>query len=110
MKLKKTIFLLITLIIQTLAFSQAELSQGNEKISEVLTEYFKMDRENIHLHLNKNTYLTSDEIWLKGYIIEKKSKKPYLPTSNVHINLIDEKGTKIKTYLFFADNSIFEGN
>ncbi|ESU29373.1 hypothetical protein FLJC2902T_07700 [Flavobacterium limnosediminis JC2902] len=98
------------LALQNTAFSQAEKGNITDKISDAFTEYFKMDRENIHLHLNKNVFLPKDEIWFKGYIIEKKSKKPYLPTTNVNIALYDEKGTKIKTYLFYADNSIFEGN
>jgi len=102
------LFLLITM--QNTAFSQAEIGQSSEKASNALTEYFKLDRENIHLHLNKNTFLTHDEIWFKGYIIEKKSKKGYLPTSNVHVAMFDEKGTKIKTHLFLAENSSFEGN
>ncbi|UOK42686.1 MULTISPECIES: hypothetical protein [Flavobacterium] len=110
MNLKKLAFLIIALTLQNLVFSQAETGPSNEKTIDALTEYFKLDRENIHLHLNKNIFLTSDEIWFKGYIIEKKSKKGYLPTSNVHIALLDEKGTKLKTYLFYADKSVFEGN
>ncbi|ESU23341.1 hypothetical protein FEDK69T_15030 [Flavobacterium enshiense DK69] len=110
MNLKKLVFLVIALTLQNSVFSQAEINQSHEKINDALTEYFKLDRENIHLHLNKNIFLTSDEIWFKGYIIEKKNKKPYFLTSNVLISLFDEKGTKIKTHLFYAENSIFEGN
>ncbi|ESU29372.1 hypothetical protein FLJC2902T_07690 [Flavobacterium limnosediminis JC2902] len=110
MKLKEILPLFLTLLLQNLSFSQAETGQSSEKTGNALTEYFKLDRENIHLHLNKNVFLTNDEIWFKGYIIEKKSKKPYLPTTNVLIALHDEKGTKIKTCLFYADNGIFEGN
>ncbi|ESU23339.1 hypothetical protein FEDK69T_15010 [Flavobacterium enshiense DK69] len=110
MKFLKIIPLFLTLAFQNLTFSQAEIGQSNEKTSSVLSEYFKLDRENIHLHLNKNVFLPNDEIWFKGYIIEKKSKKGYSPTSNVNIALLDEKGTKLKTYLFYAENSTFEGN
>ncbi|UOK42687.1 hypothetical protein [Flavobacterium enshiense] len=110
MNLKKLVYLIIALTVQNLVFSQAEINQSHEKINDALTEYFKLDRENIHLHLNKNIFLTSDEIWFKGYIIEKKNKKPYFLTSNVLISLLDDKGNKIKKYLFYAENSIFEGN
>jgi len=93
-----------------MSFAQAELNQNKQKIETAFAEFFKLDRENIHLHLNKSTYLNTDEIWFKGYIIEKKSKNPYVATSNVNIALIDDKGEKLKNYLFYADNSIFEGS
>jgi hypothetical protein len=110
MAIQKSLGIIFFLFLSSLAFSQAQLNPNQEKIANAITEFYKLDRENIHLHLNKSAYLTSDEIWFKGYIIEKKSKKPFLPTSNVHIVLIDSKGEKVKSYLFYAENSVFEGN
>lgn len=110
MNIKNTLFLSIFFLFSNLSFSQAELNQNKEKISNAFTEFFKMDRENIHLHTNKTTYLSTDEIWFKGYILEKKSRKPYVATSNVYITLIDGTGEKIKTHLFYAENSVFDGS
>ena len=90
-------------------YSQLDSISNQEKITVAFDEYFKMDRENIHLHLNKNLFLTDEAIWFKGYIVEKKTNMPYTPTSNVYISLIDINGQKITTQLFFAENSIFEG-
>lgn len=110
MNIKYTLFLFVFSFFFNASFSQAELNQNKEKISNAFTEFFKMDRENIHLHTNKTTYLSTDEIWFKGYIIEKKSGKPYVPTSNVYISLLDGNGEKIKTHLFYAENSVFDGS
>lgn len=110
MKTKKTFLLISFLFLSYLAYSQAPLNQNQEKITNAITEFYKLDRENIHLHLNKNTYLISDEIWFKGYITEKKIKAPYAPTSNVQVVLYDANGNKIKSLLVFVESSIFEGN
>ena len=91
-------------------YSQSEGNKKNDVIAPSILDYFKMDRENIHLHLNKNTYLTDENIWFKGYIIEKKISIPYIPTSNVYVSLIDQNGENIFTSLYYSQNSIFEGH
>lgn len=96
-------------LISSSLYSQSDLNANQEKITAALNDYFKMDRENIHLHLNKDLFLTNEAIWFKGYIIEKKTNIPYTPTSNVYISLIDINGQKIQTQLFFAENSVFDG-
>lgn len=107
---QNTFLLFILTLFCNITFSQAELNLNKEKINSAFMEFFKMDRENIHLHLNKNIYLSTDIIWFKGYIIEKKNKKPFAATSNVHITLLDQNGEKLMTKLFFSDNSIFDGS
>lgn len=91
------------------AFSQADFSANHQKITNALTDYFNLDRENIHLHLNKNVYLTNEEIRFKGYIIEKKYK-PTLMTSNIFVNLLDSNGKIVDSQLYYADAGIFEGH
>jgi hypothetical protein len=96
-------------LISPALYSQSDANTNQEKITAALNDYFKMDRENIHLHLNKNSFLTDEAIWFKGYIIEKKTNTPYTATSNVYIALLDGNGEKIQTQLFFAENSVFDG-
>jgi hypothetical protein len=90
--------------------AQSSYTPNQDKISNSLSDYFMMNRENIHIHLNKSTYLTNEQIWFKGYIIEKKIKSPFYDTTNVYVSLMDENGQKILTHLCYAENSIFEGN
>lgn len=91
------------------SFSQNDTLKSSDEISNSVANYFSLDRETIHLHLNKNFYLTDEKIWFKGYIIEKKTKLPFFATTNVFLNLLDEKGTVISSQLYFAENSTFNG-
>ena len=106
-KLKFYLLLAFLFISKNLYSQTKPLTQ--EDISLKLSEYFKLERENIHLHLNKNTYLTTENIWFKGYIIEKKSKLPFSTSSNIYVSLLDNSGTIIETKLHFSENSTFEG-
>lgn len=82
----------------------------SQKISKKISDYYFYDRETIHLHLNKNQYFSSEEIWFKGYIYNRKSKLPFVETNNVYVLLLDESGNKIQTNLFFADQGVFSGS
>ena len=102
-------FLLIFFLV-----SSAMLSQNNEetvksKIGVVLENYFKLDREAIHVHVNKSTFLSEETIWYQGYIVTRKTTKPFY-TSNVFVLLFDEKGKQLSEKLVFADNGVFSGH
>ena len=91
-------------------FSALAQSPDNQaKIASAIKNYFALDRENIHIHMNKNVYLSNETIWLKGYITEKKTGNPYASTSNVYVNLRDNDGKIVNTTLLFSENSLFEG-
>jgi hypothetical protein len=70
-------------------------------------EYFSDEREHIHLHLNKSVYLTNEDIWFKGYIIN--NKVPFLYTTNVHLKIYDNFNNLIDNKLIFASNGFFGG-
>lgn len=88
--------------------SQPTMNPLQQKITKSIGDYFKLDRENIHLHLNKNKYLSQESIWFTGYVIEKKNK-PTFQTTNVFVELTDEDGKKIASQLLFAENNVFSG-
>ncbi|HEX8562465.1 MAG TPA: hypothetical protein VF676_05740 [Flavobacterium sp.] len=108
-----TNFRILTVLILSLFFSaiysQTDKATATDQVSNSISEYFKLDREIIHLHLNKNTYLSNETIWFKGYITEKKSDQPYGSTANVYVQLLDQTGKPIKSNLHFATSSTFEG-
>lgn len=108
MKRLKIYLSLILLVNANFIFSQVNITQ--ESVSSKLLDYYKFERENIHLHLNKVNYITTENIWFKGYIIEKKIKAPYSVTSNVFINFLDSNGNKIANKLIYAENSTFQGS
>ncbi|WP_162127228.1 hypothetical protein [Flavobacterium phycosphaerae] len=95
------------MLIQNL-YSQNAIDENKDKISAVLENYFDLEREAIHLHLDKTTFITNEAIWYQGYIINRKTSKPYF-TTNVYIVLYDEKGTQLSEKLVFASNGTFSG-
>ena len=89
-------------------WSQSDLSL-QQQASQAITAYFQLDRETIHLHFNKGIYPTSETVWFKGYIIEKKFQ-PTFPTTNVYLSLINSQGERVANQLLFAENNVFEGH
>ena len=89
-------------------YSQPDVTPLQKKVAQSLNDYFKLDRENIHLHLNKNVYLTQESIWYTGYIIEKKYR-PTFQTTNVFVELLGENGQQIASQLHFAESNLFQG-
>ncbi|RYG53134.1 MAG: hypothetical protein EOO01_05160 [Chitinophagaceae bacterium] len=102
MRVCLTLFLLLTISAQSQTMNVQEMSK-------TVTAYFSEPRESIFLHLNKNQALTGEEIWYKGYITERKSRKPFTGTSNVYVSLVNAKGEKISSHVNFADASLFTG-
>ena len=64
--MKKLSLLLFSLFCCT-ALSQTT-DEKPEEIQQLFSEYFLLDRENIHVHFNKNIYFTDEQVWLTGYV------------------------------------------
>lgn len=113
MKLKNSVFygfLLVALLMASIpTFSQGN-NTSKEAISNKINNYFLLDRENIHVQFNKGVFFTSEDIWFKGYVYNRKTKSPFKVTTNVFVSLIAENGTKIKEQLVYAQNGSFSGN
>jgi hypothetical protein len=104
--------LLLTILLFTSNILQGQ--KTNDKtvslISTALENYFLLERENINLHLNKTTFLSNEKIWLKGYVVNRKTNQPFFNTTNVFALLYDDKGNKLFEKLLFAGNGTFTGN
>lgn len=107
MNCSKYLFLL-SFLISPFAFSQNDTNEEYSKIAGVLDNYFDLEREAIHLHLDKTTFMNTETIWYQGYIINRKTAKPYF-TTNVFVVLYDEKGKQLSDKLVYATNGVFSG-
>ena len=81
-----------------------------EKMTNAIIDYYVLDREKIHLHINKSIFHSNEEIWFKGYVYDRKKKMPNVFTSNVFTILTDHNGNKIAEQLLYASNGIFSGS
>jgi hypothetical protein len=88
----------------------AQEKDNHQIISKSLTDYYSLASENIHLHFNKSIYLTNETIWLKGYIIDKKSNGLNYQTTNVYVKILDQDKNEVESKLFLASNGIIIGD
>ncbi len=85
-------------------------SAEQDKVISSIKNYFEDDRENIYLHLNKEHYLSGEEIWYKGYVTEKKTNMPFTLTSSVFVALSDHNGNVLQTSLNYTSSSLLRGH
>ncbi|RRQ50674.1 hypothetical protein DZC72_09130 [Maribacter algicola] len=66
--------------------------------------------ENIHLHINKTTFLQGERLWFKAYVREQKTGLPSLLTTNLHVALFNKEGEQVKRKLIFIQNGLGQGS
>lgn len=90
---------------------KAYTQQGrNEEILKAVTDYFFLERENIHVHFDKNVFMTNESIWFKGYVFHRKKNVPFFTTVNVYASLIDSDGKILETKLIYGNIGSFSGS
>jgi len=109
MQLAKIKLVTFVIFFSSLLATAQESSPEKENIANILENYFYLDRENIHLHLNKSHYLSNEQVWFSGYVFHRKKNTPFFATTNVYAHLFDDSGNKIADQLLFADNGSFDG-
>lgn len=67
-------------------------------------------RENIHLHLNKTTFLPGEHLWFTAYIQDQHLKAPSLTTTDLHVAIFNTKGQKLKHQKIFVENGVSSGD
>ncbi len=108
MKATKNYFVFIFCIFSSAIFCQQTTEESKSKIATILNNYFDLEREAIHLHIDKTTFINCEAIWYQGYIINRKTSMPYF-TTNVYVLLWDEKGNQLSEKLIYATNGTFSG-
>ncbi|MDT0606814.1 hypothetical protein [Croceitalea rosinachiae] len=66
--------------------------------------------ENIHLHLNKTTFIKGERLWFKAYVQDQNTQLPSLKTTNLHVAIYDKKGDEIKRKLFYTEDGLTNGD
>lgn len=111
---KNIIYFSVNLIFIFLLFiTQITYSQEDKEksiLKEKLNNYFNLSRENIYLHFNKETYISDETIWFKGYVIDKSNGSLNLETTNVHICLLDAQKKVLDTKLFLSSFGTISGS
>ena len=69
-----------------------------------------IQREKVFIHLNKTTYLNNENIWFTAYVAEDFHNTPSANTTNLSVNLINDKGDLIESKNLFIKNGIGFGD
>jgi hypothetical protein len=104
----KYLLLFISFLFSSDLFCQNQTDENFIKIETILDNYFDLEREAIHLHLNKTTFINKETIWYQGYVVNRKTNMPYF-TTNVFVVLFDEAGKQLSENLVYASNGVFTG-
>lgn len=96
----RTVFLFFFIV--TLAVFALGQENGHDETSETW--------ENIHLHINKTTFLQGERLWFKAYVREQKTGLPSLLTSNLHVALFNKEGEEVKRKLIYIQNGLGQGS
>lgn len=103
----KKLCLFLFLLCLTAVYSQ-NADEKSDKIQQLLSEYYTLDRENIHVHFNKDVYFTDEQIWLTGYVYHQQNKTLFEATSNVFMELFDHDKALIDKKLLFSYKGTFQ--
>ncbi|NRD24515.1 hypothetical protein HNV10_14750 [Winogradskyella litoriviva] len=90
-------FLFIALLLLSNLYSLN--AQENYEITESYEDYTDAVREVAYLHLNKSTYIKGEDIGFTAYVLDKKTKKPSLLTTNLYVSIEDVNQNVIKQKL-----------
>ncbi|MCW2119086.1 hypothetical protein [Flavobacterium sp. 7A] len=104
MRLKLTI---ISFLFFAHSFSQT--INNSDKINSYIESYFRLDRENIHVQFNKNTYVNNEDIGFKGYVLSKNNGKLNTNTTNVQLVVYDNQEQIVLKQLLFTSKGTFAG-
>jgi len=92
-----------------LACSYSQTIENTEKIKVSLQNYFQKEREIIHVHFNKTTYINNETIGFKGYVLNKNTGLPFVFSTNLQLVVYNDKKEIVQKQLFFAVGGTFDG-
>lgn len=108
--MKKIILACLTgllFFISQISFAQ---ETTDKQIAKAITDYFFLERENIHVHFDKNVFMANEDIWFKGYVFHRKKNVPFFTTVNIYASLMDAEGKIINTQLIYGNIGSFSGS
>lgn len=107
MKKRLTIIIFLCILIALPSYGQENKVQ---EISSIVKNYYSLERENIHVHFSKTTFITNESIWFKGYVYYSKKNTPFFTTTNIFAVLKNAENKTLDTKLLYGSLGSFEGS
>lgn len=83
---------------------------GGEKDLKDYNDFFKLKRESIFLHLNKNEFISGERIFFKAYLLDQKDDIPLDRDTNLYVGLYDSDGKQIQKSMWQVVNGVTYGD
>lgn len=104
MKNKKLFFFLL---LSSIAITFGQDNSYSKSIVRLKYEdYFKLDRQKIHLHLNKSKFAAGEHIWFSVYIFNKKKNTLDKQSQYVYVELLNSSGEIVENKCILYTNGI----
>ena len=94
--------LLFFLLIPVFGSSQSKV----DSLINNFNERSQIPEENIHLHLNKSIYVKGEDIGYTAYVIDQRTKKPSLATTNLYVQLLNDNLDVVNEKLLLVENGV----
>ena len=91
---------ILLIIISCLTLSNLSAQYQPTKLSDLedsYTNYFKLNRELVFVHLNKTSLIKKENLWLSAYVYNATLNSPNSQTVNLNLDVFDESGTFIES-------------
>lgn len=105
----KKLFTVLYLMSISLPSVYAQITSLPE-LQQTYSNYFQLNREYIHLHLNKTKIAPKENIWFSAYTYDLRTNLPNPTTTNLNVTLFSEDGEQIDYKTIFIDKGFGNGH
>lgn len=81
-----------------------------EQLKKIYSQHFKLHRETVFLHLNKNKFISGENIYFTGYLFNQQNLQPLKQATNLYIGLYDSQGKQLEKSMWQVSNGRTFGN
>lgn len=80
------------------------------QLKDEYKQYFKLNREGIYLHVNKDYFISGETIFFTGHLYNPLNIKPLDITTNLYVGLYNSKGKQLEKSMWYVKNGRTYGN
>ncbi len=103
--MNKNILLKIILLLTIVTLN----AQSHSQIVSAYSNYFNLPREIFFIQTNKTNFKQGESVYFSVYVLNNKTREPFLETTNIYCGLYGSNGNQISRGIFYAENGIAMG-
>lgn len=108
--LKNSVIFILILIYAIAPAIGQDTTESKSRVALKYEDYFKLDRQKIHLHLNKLKFAAGEHIWFSTYVFNRKKNTPAKQAQYIYIDLLNSSGVILESKTILYSNGIGNGD